>query len=201
MRVITLTDRILLSICALLAAYPILYGVDSASALATICYTIAFGVLLVAALLLIIMGFEVLPNPLVVVISTIIPLSFSLGLVAQYYPAYTAPYLLAAATGFTAVAYTRYFASHRAAVLVLIAVHGISGLLIFTLPLIQTLNGAAEPGFMLVSLGGALFGLGGILLSFLRTGKPIFSQDTILTILPLLMLLTTAACAAGFSLA
>jgi len=73
--------------------------------------------------------------------------------------------------------------------------------LIFCVPVIQSLSGATNPGFILVGLGGALFGLGGILLSFLRTGWPILSQETILKVLPVLMLLTIAAFAAGFMLA
>ena len=106
MRNISIIDRIFLSLSALLAAFQILYGVDSSSTLATICYTIGFGVVLVASLLLVIMGFEVLANPLVVVISTIIPLSISLGLVAEYYPGYKNLYLVLVLAGFTAVTLT-----------------------------------------------------------------------------------------------
>lgn len=198
---ISTIDRLLLSLSALLSTYQILYGVEGSSALSTICYTIGFGVVLVASLLLVIMGFEVLANPLVVVISNIIPLSISLGLVAEYYPSFTTLYLVLVLTGFTAVALTRFYAPGKAATFVLIIVHGVSGLLIFCVPVIQSLSGATNPGFILVGLGGALFGLGGILLSFLRTSWPILSQETILKVLPVLMLLTIAAFAAGFMLA
>jgi len=194
-------DRILLSLCALLAAFQILYGVEGSSPLATTSYTIGFGILMVASLLLVIMGFEVLANPLVVVISTIIPLSISLGLVAEYYPGYTTWYLALVLSGLTAVALTRFYAPGRAAAFVLIIVHGVSGLLIFCVPVLQSLTGAANPGFILVGIGGAFFGLGGILLSFLRAGRPILSQETILRVLPVLMLLTTAAFTAGLILA
>jgi len=71
-------DRILLLATGLLAAYQVAIGVDGFSALPMIAYTIAFGVLLVAGLLLIILGFEALDSPLVVIVSTIIPLSLSL---------------------------------------------------------------------------------------------------------------------------
>jgi hypothetical protein len=54
---------------------------------------------------------------------------------------------------------------------------------------------------VLVGIGGGLFGIGGMLLSFLKTGKPILPQEKILSILPVLMLLTTAAFVAGFALA
>jgi hypothetical protein len=63
------------------------------------------------------------------------------------------------------------------------------------------MNGTSRPIFSLVGLGGALIGLGGLLLSFLKTGKPILSRNTILKILPGLLLLTTAAFVLGFSAA
>jgi len=74
-------DRILLLFTGLLAAYQVAVGIEGFSMLPVIAYTIALGVLLVAGLLLIILGFEVLDSPVVVIVSTIIPLSLSLGLV------------------------------------------------------------------------------------------------------------------------
>jgi hypothetical protein len=47
-------------------------------------------------------------------------------------------------------------------------------------------------------LGGALIGIGGLLLSFLKAGKPILTRQTILSVLPSLLLLMTAAFVAGF---
>ena len=79
-------DRILLLMTCLLAAYQIVVGIDAMAELPIIAYTIAFGVLLVAVLLLIILGFDVLDSPVVVIVSTIIPLSLATGLVWQYAP-------------------------------------------------------------------------------------------------------------------
>jgi hypothetical protein len=47
-------------------------------------------------------------------------------------------------------------------------------------------------------VGGALIGLGGLLLSFLKAGKPILSRETIFKVLPGLLLLMTACFVAGF---
>jgi len=58
-----------------------------------------------------------------------------------------------------------------------------------------------NPGFALVGLGGALIGLTGLLLSFLKTGKPIVSREIILHILPGILLLMTLAFVIGFALA
>ena len=65
---ISILDRILLLLTGLLAAYQVAIGIEGLSALPTIAYTIAFGVLLVAGLLLIILGFEVLESPVVVIV-------------------------------------------------------------------------------------------------------------------------------------
>ena len=200
MRQITPLDRLLLLATALLSAYQVVVGIEGLGTLAMASYTIAFGVLLVACLLLIILGFEVLDSPLVVIVSTVIPLSLSLGLVAEYVPDLTNAYLTFTIIGFLAVVLTRFFTPGRPAVITLATVHGISGLLIFFLPIILTLREETIAGFLLVSLGGALIGIAGLLLAFLKTGKPILPRETILAVLPLLLLLMTAAFVAGFAL-
>jgi hypothetical protein len=199
-RQITPLDRLLLLATVLLSAYQVVVGIEGLGTLAMASYTIAFGVLLVACLLLIILGLEVLDSPLVVIVSTLIPLSLSLGLVAEYLQDLTAVYLLFVLLGFIAVILTRIFTPGRAAVITLAIVHGISGLLIFLLPIALTIDGETNPAFLLVSLGGALIGIAGLLLAFLKTGKAILPQETILAILPVLLLLMTACFVAGFAL-
>ena len=202
MKKMTILDRILLLITGLLAAYQIAVGIgEGLTTVAVWAYTIAFGVLLVAGLLLIIQGFEILESPLVVIVSTIIPLSLSLGLVWEYLPAWRIPYLIFVIVGFLAVTITRFAASKKVATFTLMPVHGIAGLIIFILPIVMSLRGDMPPGFALVGVGGALIGVGGLLLAFLKAGKPILPQKTILTVLPGLLLLMTAAFVAGFSFA
>jgi hypothetical protein len=77
-------------------------------------------------------------------------------------------------------------------------VHGVAGLTIFLLPIVISLQGQAKPAFALVGVGGALIGLGGLLLSFLKAGKPILSREAIFKVLPGLLLLMTACFVAGF---
>jgi hypothetical protein len=195
-------DRLLLLLTSILAAYQISVGIDGLDALPTIAYTIAFGVLLVAALLLIILGFEVLDSPVVVIVSTVIPLSLSFGLVWEHLASFRIPYLVFAIFGFAAVILTRSFRMPgKLPVFVLIAIHGVAGLTIFLLPVVIVLAGQVEPGFALVGVGGGLIGLGGLLLSFLKAGKPILSRQTVLKVLPGLLLLMAAAFVAGFALA
>jgi hypothetical protein len=194
-------DRILILATGLLAAYQIVVGIDDLSTGPIVAYTIAFGVLLVALLLLIILGFEALDSPVVVVVSTIIPLSLSLGLVWEHLASLRLPYLLFTIVGFGAVVLTRSApvpAENRMPTFVIAVVHGISGIIIFLLPIIISAREQVGPAFSLVGVGGALIGLGGLLLSFLRTGRPIFSKGTTLKVMPGLLLLMTICFVAGF---
>jgi len=199
---ITILNRIILLATGLLAAWQIAVGIDHLGTLPIVAYTVGFGVLLVAGLLLLILGFEVLDSPIVVIVSTIIPLSLSLGLIWDYLPAFRIPYLFFVLLGFLAIIVTRLVPiKNKLPVIALALVHGIAGMTIFLLPIILAFSGRIAPRFALVGLGGALIGVGGLLLSFLKTGRPILSRNTILKFLPGLLLLMTAAFVFGFSAA
>lgn len=195
-----ISSRIALFATVLLAAYQVAVGIDGLESFAILCYTIAFGVLLVACLLLIILGLEVLDSPLVVIISTIIPLSLSLGLVWEYLVAVRVYYVIFAIIGFLAVLITRQITPGRPAVVTLAIVHGVAGMLIFLLPILLSVQGRTTPGFIFVGIGGALIGIGGLLLSFLKTGRPVISRDAILLLLPWLLFLMTLSFVIGFAL-
>ncbi|MBE0682047.1 MAG: hypothetical protein IH589_09030 [Anaerolineales bacterium] len=195
----TTLDRILLFLTGLLAAYQIVVGIDRMSTLPIAAYTIGFGVLLVAGLLLIILGFDALDSPVVVIVSTIIPLTLSLGLVWQHLASFRTVYLLFTIVSFLAVILTRSIPLQNSLPVITIAVtHGIAGMTIFLLPIILSMQGSTPPLFSLVGVGGALIGIGGLLLSFLKTGRPILSRETILKILPGLLLIMTIFFVTGF---
>jgi hypothetical protein len=192
-------DRILLLITCLLAAYQIAVGIDNLSTVPITAYTIAFGVLLVAGLLLFILGFGVLNSPVVVIASTIIPLALSLGLVWEHVASYRSLFLIFTIIGFAAVIFTRTIPMQSIfPTIVLAIVHGIAGITIFLLPIILSIQGVMKPAFTLVGIGGALIGINGLLLSFFKAGKPILPRDTILRIFPGMLLLMTAFFVAGF---
>ena len=194
-------DRVLLLITGLLAAYQVAVGINGLDTIPIIAYTIAFGVILVAGLLLIILGFEVLESPIVVIVSTIIPLALSLGLIWEHLTAFRISYLLFVNIGFLAVVITRSLPMpEKVPIFVIALVHGIAGLTIFLLPSILASNGSMRPGFSLVGLGGALIGILGLLLSFLKTGRPIYPRETMLKVFPGLLSLMAACFVAGFAL-
>lgn len=192
-------NRTLLLLTVLLASYQVSAGIDGFTALPIIAYTIAFGVILIASLLIFILGMEVLDSPIVVIVSTIIPLSLAVGLVWQHLASMRTSYLVFAIIGFLAVTLTRSIhMQNKLPVIILAITHGIAGMTIFLLPIILAMQGQVKPPFSLVGVGGALIGVGGLLLSFLKTGKPILSRDTIMRLFPALLLLTTGLFVAGF---
>jgi hypothetical protein len=192
-------NRTLLFLTVLLASYQVSAGIDGFTAIPIAAYTIAFGVILIAALLIFILGIEVLDSPIVVIVSTIIPLSLAVGLVWQHLASLRTSYLIFAIIGFLAVTLTRSIQMQNKLPVIVIAItHGIAGMTIFLLPIILSLQGVTQPLFSLVGMGGALIGVGGLLLSFLKTGKPIVSKDTLMSLFPALLLLTTAFFVAGF---
>lgn len=199
MKKISVLDRILLLFTGLLSAYQIISGVAGKPPAALASYTVAFGVLLVAGLLIIIIGFEVLDYPSVAVISSLIPLTLSLGLVAETLPTYTGVYFAFMLVGFGGIFLTRIFKPDQGDGYVLAVVHGIAGLVIFALPLLLSLQGAAPAKFALVGIGGGLIGIGGILLAFLKSGKPILKKRTVFSLLPGLLLVMTACFVIGLS--
>lgn len=195
-------DRVLLLLTGLLAAYQVAVGINGLGQTPIIAYTIAFGVLLVAGLLLILLGFDVLDSPVVVIVSTIIPLSLSVGLIWEHLERWRLPYLIFAILGFLLILATRLMpVKGKLPTILLAVIHGVAGMVIFLLPSILAASGAARTGFALVGLGGALIGIGGLLLSFLKAGRPILPRLTILRILPALLLLMTLSFVAGFALA
>jgi hypothetical protein len=194
-------NRTPLLLTVLLASYQVSAGIDGFTALPIIAYTIAFGIILVAALLIFILGIDVLDSPIVVIVSTIIPLSLAVGLVWQHVASWRTSYLVFAIIGFLAVTLTRSIQMQNKLPVIVIAItHGIAGMTIFLLPIVIAIQGETKPLFALVGIGGALIGVGGLLLSFLKTGKPILSRDTILRLFPALLLVTTALFVAGFKL-
>jgi len=194
-------DRILLLLTALLSAYLIVVSIEGLNSLAMISYTIAFGVLLIASLLIIIMGWEILDSPLIVIISTIIPFSLSLGLISEYLHQFTIPYLLFVIFSLIAISITQYKSPKKVSVPILAITHGIAGLIIFFIPIISSINGVTNPGFIFVGIGGAVIGLGGLLLSFTKSGVSILSYQQILSFLPWILMFMSLFFVLGFRLA
>lgn len=190
-------DRIALLLTCLIAAYQVVGGVEGLPGLATWAYATSFGVLLIAGLLMIINGFEVLDSPLVVIIAAIIPLGLSLGMVVEEFQAWSGGYTIFVVLGLLSILLSRFLLPERAAAIALSLVHGIAGLLIVGVPIALVVQGTKPLLYLFVSVGGALIGAGGLLFALLKAGKPILSEEKIFTLLPWILLLMSAAFVLG----
>ena len=199
MKNISNVDRILLLLTSLFAGYQVVIGIEGKGSPAIAIYTIGFGVLLIASLLLLFMGFDILISPYIVIISTIIPLSLSVAMLSDFFPKMFGAYLIFSIVGFLMLVITRVISADRIGTIILIILHGVSGLIIFFLPIFLTFNGITPIGFLFVSIGGGLIGLGGILLSLNKAGRSILSVRTIYRMFPIILFSMTLFIVIGFS--
>ena len=196
---ITIRDRLLLLGTVILSAYLIIASLEGMDPLSIWIFTIGFGILLVACLLLIILGFEGLESQTVVTVSTAIPLCTSLGLVSVHLPSILIPYLIFCFLGFSVTGVSRFTLPGKASTLVLALVHGVAGLMIIFLPIYKVIAKTIPAGHLLVSLGGAMIGVVGLLLAFLKAGKPFLPQEKVLRLLPIILFFMSLSFVGGFS--
>lgn len=191
MKKMSFANRILLFLTGFLAGFQIVKGMEGFDVWPTFYFTAAFGVLLLTCMLLILFGFEILESSFVVFVAAILPLSLSLGLVAQYWTGMHINYLVFTISGLCLIFITRYFAARRFATMTLAVFHGSAGLLICFLPLLLSLQGVTSYSFLFVSVGGGIIGIVGILFVLLQIGRPLLSQAKINAIFPGILFITT----------
>ncbi len=192
-------DKVLLLLTGLTAIYMLVRLNQAGDKLvkgAKVAYGLSFLVLLVAGLLLIFLGYDILGSPWVVVVTTLIPLGLATGLVYDVKPSLGTAYTVFAVVGFLliAVGYLNPGLQGLGRVILPI-VHGIAGLTIVLVPILAVTQAQAPAGFVWVSVGGVLISLGGMALAFLKAGKQLlfFSAPVVFAILsPLLLLMTLA---------
>ncbi len=199
MKKMSILDRLFLLITGHLAAFQIVNGIDGFPAQVIVYFTIVFGILLLASIFLILFGFEILKNSIVEIIFTLLPLGISSALVATHYPNLQIPYIAFVLTGFIVILILKYFSKKLLTTIAMTILHGTAGIIIFILPIWLSLTGAVLPIYALIGVGGALIGVGILLLSFIKTGRSILSRDKIYSILPILLLLMTVAFMVGLS--
>lgn len=197
MRKVTVTDRIVFLLTAHIAGYKVVGGMQSYSDLTTFYYTVSFGMLILASLLLMLLGFEILQNNGILILAAFIPTGLSLGLINQYLPQFHLIYLIVSMLGMALFILARYFTTQKAAHIALTLLHGISGLVLIGAPLALVLNGTQHLSMIFVSIGGLIIGAEGFLLTFLKTGKPLVSAQRLYAFFPFVLFLASAAFVAG----
>ncbi len=195
------TYRFVLMFTAVMAGWQIAHGLPEDAPLPLVAYTVGFGVLLLSCLWLTLMGLEVLHHPLVVVVAALVPLSFSLGLVGEYWPQRMPVFLAFAVTGMIGIVYSRLGeVSRRLSVLIVALVHGVAGLVIVGVPVWVWGQSLARPGILGISAGGVLISLSGLALLGQRLRWISVQWEEVARILPWSLLLTLVFLVIGFNL-
>jgi len=197
---LSIINRILLLLTVFLASFEIVTGIEGYNGWSLFYFTIVFGILVLAALFIMIMGYEILDNSLVVIIATLIPLSLSLAIIAAYIPSYHSAAQFSALLGFILIIFSRFKLTGKKAILILAFVHGLAGMIIFILPVLLSISGNAPSLFFLIGIGGALFGLTGMVIAFVKTGRLSVSMDSLISVFPAALFILTALIAFGLSI-
>ncbi len=193
-------NKVLLLLTSAVAAYEVVAGFDAFDDLTSFYFTVAFGVLILASLLIIIFGFNVLNHPWVASVSALVPLSFSAGLIKSYLPDIHVLYLAFALAGLLAIALSKRFMADPAASIVVAGVHGVAGIVVVALPVALNFMGRAGSDFLFISLGGLVIGSLGIMLALSGSRLAIFNKELLLSVLPFSLFLTTLSFVMGLSI-
>ena len=194
---ISVLNRIIFLLIGHVAGYKVVGGMQPYSELTTFYYTIAFGMLVLASILLMLLGFEILRNDSVLIFAALIPVGLSLGMINQYLPQVHNIYLGICIIGMASVTLSRYFGSEKLAVIVISLVHGIAGVLVIWMPLVLVLNGTKDLLTLLISVGGIIIGGEGLLLAFLKMGKPLIRAEKLYAFFPTVLFFASAAFVIG----
>jgi len=200
----TILDQIILLLTGLTAVY-LIYRFIQANKASTETtkyyyhYIVSMAVLFVSGVLVILFDFTILARPEIKIVATLIPFALASGLMCQFHQKYAKFYVIFLMIGFILIILMNYGMIHTKIIYPIF--HSIAGLTIFFIPIIAVNNKTAPKGFLWVTLGGALIGIGGMALAFLGAGKPllgIFTADVVFTILSPILLLMVLAYTYGF---
>lgn len=200
----TLLDQALLLLTGLTAVYLIFRFLQAAKKSNVkqnflFHYITAFAVLFVAGVLVILFDFAVLARPEIKIVATLIPFGIATGLVCEFYQKYAKAYLGLLVLGFLLIVLLNLGLLNAKFIYPIF--HSIAGLTIFFIPILLVSKKLVNSGFIWVTVGGTLIGIGGIALAFLGAGKPllgIFTAELVFTILTPILFLMTLAFTYGF---
>jgi len=160
---------------------------------------VSFAVLFVSGVLVILFDFEVLTMPEIKIVATLLPFGIAIGLMCEFYKKYAQYYKGFLALGFILIILLNYEVIDTKIVYPIF--HSVAGLTIFLIPILAVINKKADKGFIGVTIGGAIIGIGGIALAFLGAGKPllnIFTGELVFAILTTILLTMTLGFTYGY---
>ena len=158
-------------------------------------WAVSFLVLFVSGVLIILNGFIVLKEPLVPVVAALIPACLAIGLLYALYDdkpwgMYYAIFALVMIVLLAVVRLDLVAGLSEMSSMVLMGLHIPSGLIISFLPLYAAfVSKDVSTSGALFGIGGLLMSVGGVLLAFVAIGSAILTEAQIFEILPILLVI------------
>ena len=190
-------NRIILLFVAVMAGIQIVSGIEDCGTIPIAYYTFSYGIFLVSALLMLLMGVDIIEHDLAALAASTLPLGFSMGLVAAFMLEYHLAYSSLVSVLYGGLIIQKLRHQDKSALLFQILLHGLTGLVLFIMPLVLLFQGTVGISFLGISVGTGLIAVGGMALAFLKSGKPILTKDQIYTIFPGVLLLAVFAFSVG----
>jgi len=190
-------NRIILLLVAGLAGFQIVIGIENCGIIPIAYYTFSYGISLVSALLMLLMGVDIIEHEVAALAASMLPLGFSMGLVAAFMLEYHLYYASFVSLLFAGLIIQKLRHEDKSALLFQIMLHGLTGLVLFIVPLVLIIQGTVETRYLGISIGTGLIAVGGMALAFLKSGKPILTKAQIYTIFPGVLLLAVLAFSIG----
>jgi len=190
-------ERVILLGVAIIAGFEIVSGIEGLGTIPIAYYTFSYGIFLISAILMILMGVDIIEHDVAALAASLLPLGFSMGMVGEHLLEYHLLYSSLISILYAGLAIQKLRQQDKTALLFQIALHGISGLVLFIMPIVLLIQGEVKPAFLGVSVGTGLIAVGGMALAFLKSGKPLLTKAQIYSIFPGVLLLAVVAYAIG----
>jgi len=190
-------NRVILLLVAIVAGTQIVSGIEHCGTIPITYYTFSYGIFLISALLMLLMGVDIIEHPLAALAASTLPLGFSMGMVAVFLHDYHLGYGVLVSILYAGLVIQKLRQQTKSAMVFQILLHGITGLVLFIMPLVLVIQGEVNPGYLGISVGTGLIAVGGMALAFLKSGKPILTKEQIYLIFPGVLLLAVFAFSVG----
>ena len=190
-------NRIILLLVAILAGFQIVSGIEGLGTIPIAYYTFSHGIFLISAILMLIMGVDIIEHDVAALAASTLPLGFSMGLVGEFFLEYHLVYASMVSILYAGLVIQKLRKKDKAALLFQILLHSFSGLVLFIMPLVLIVQGKVPISFIGVSVGTGLIAIGGMALAFLKSGKPLLSKEQIYLIFPLVLCMAVIAYSVG----
>jgi len=193
-------NRIILLLVAILAGVQIVIGVEDYGTIPIAYYTFSYGIFLISALLMLLMGVDIIEHDVAALAASMLPLGFSMGLVSAFMLGYHLAFSSVVSALFAGLIIQKLRHHNKSALIFQILLHGITGLVLFSMPLYLYFKGVLGLNSLGISVGTGLIAVGGMAMAFLKSGKPLLTKDQIYMIFPGVLLLAVFAFSVGIAI-